>query len=129
MRISMKGLLMLMQMRPDIHSCMSQAMALDSQSETAWAAWDSAAVARRQAQRACMKDGANPDLLQKLEEAKEDEGEKKERYEQIQKQLEVNDTEMQALLVYLAAPSEPSAPLLCIRCSRHLSLSMLSMIR
>ena len=120
---------MLMQMRPDVHSCMSQAMALDSQSETAWAAWDSAAVARQQAQRACMKDRANQDLLRELEEAKENESEKKESYEQIQKQLEVNNTEMQALLVYLAAPSEPSALLLCIRCSQHLSLSMLSIIR
>ena len=103
---------MLMQMVVDVQSFMSQAMALNSQSEAAWAAWNSAAVARRQAQRACMKDRANPELLQKFEEAKEDEGGKKERYEQIQKLLDVHDTEMQTVIVYLGAPSEPSAPLL-----------------
>ncbi len=116
----MNDLFMLMQMVSDVNLLMSQATALDSESQAAWEAWDSAADAVDQAELALLEADADPhsdrnrklELHLKLQEALDDESKKEERYQQIQKQLEEHCTERRELILYLDAPSEPSAPLL-----------------
>ena len=103
---------MLMQMVFDVQSFMSQGMALYTESRTAKKAWISAACALAQAKYLFEKGPADPDLLQKFEEAKEDESKKQERCRDIQERLAKHDSEREAWVNYLAAPSEPSAPLL-----------------
>ena len=84
----MNDLFMLMQMVSDVNLLMSQATALDSESQAAWEAWDSAADAVDQAELALLEADADPhsdrnrklELHLKLQEALDDESKKEERY-------------------------------------------------
>lgn len=128
----MKGFLMLMQMVSDLESLMSQATALDSESQAAWEAWNSAADAFDAAELAFVEADADPDsdrsrlleLHQILKEAEKDDSKEKERYQQIQKRLSMHRAERRKLIPCLGAPSEPLAPLLYQRL--HCPLSTLS---